>query len=154
MRTQEKSEWPRTPPRGANSKGCAVKCISSHEPSLYAQLVIKCPLHMHRLICDFYLEREMKSMISFCFHLCRLFPHTPPPPSPRPNRHTVLQATKNVMNMVHVRYYSGVYGCERGSMFGACNSYHQNQQSKKISNDQELIQSDPISCPQNQKGNN
>ena len=25
---------------------------------------------------------------------------------------------------------------------------------KKISNDQELIQSDPISCPQNQKGNN
>ena len=27
-------------------------------------------------------------------------------------------------------------------------------QSKKISNDQELIQSDPISWPQNQKGNN
>ena len=27
-------------------------------------------------------------------------------------------------------------------------------QSKKISNDQELIQSDHISCPQNQKGNN
>ena len=27
-------------------------------------------------------------------------------------------------------------------------------QSKKISNDQELIQSDPSSCPQNQKGNN
>ena len=26
--------------------------------------------------------------------------------------------------------------------------------SKKISNDQELIQSDPIACPQNQKGNN
>ena len=26
--------------------------------------------------------------------------------------------------------------------------------SKKTSNDQELIQSDPISCPQNQKGNN
>ena len=26
--------------------------------------------------------------------------------------------------------------------------------SKKISNDQELIQSDSISCPQNQKGNN
>ena len=25
---------------------------------------------------------------------------------------------------------------------------------KRISNDQELIQSDPISCPQNQKGNN
>ena len=28
------------------------------------------------------------------------------------------------------------------------------EKSKKISNDQELIQSDPISCPQNQKGNN
>ena len=27
-------------------------------------------------------------------------------------------------------------------------------QSKKIINDQELIQSDPTSCPQNQKGNN
>ena len=27
-------------------------------------------------------------------------------------------------------------------------------QSKKISNDQELIQSDPTSRPQNQKGNN
>ena len=27
-------------------------------------------------------------------------------------------------------------------------------ESEKISNDQELIQSDPISCPQNQKGNN
>ena len=29
-----------------------------------------------------------------------------------------------------------------------------NKKSKKINNDQELIQSDPISCPQNQKGNN
>ena len=27
-------------------------------------------------------------------------------------------------------------------------------QSKNISNDQELIQSDPTSCPQHQKGNN
>ena len=33
-------------------------------------------------------------------------------------------------------------------------SNRQSIQSKKISNDQELIQSDPISCPQNQKGNN
>ena len=31
---------------------------------------------------------------------------------------------------------------------------HKARQSNKISNDQELIQSDPISCPQNQKGNN
>ena len=28
------------------------------------------------------------------------------------------------------------------------------EQSKGISNDQELIQSDPTSCPQNQKGKN
>ena len=28
------------------------------------------------------------------------------------------------------------------------------KESKKISNDQELTQSDPTSCPQNQKGNN
>ena len=31
--------------------------------------------------------------------------------------------------------------------------YFSNMQCKKISNDQELIQSDPTSCPQNQKGN-
>ena len=29
-----------------------------------------------------------------------------------------------------------------------------NTKSKKTNNDQELIQSDPISCPKNQKGNN
>ena len=33
-------------------------------------------------------------------------------------------------------------------------NWQSDKQSKKISNDQELIQSDPISCPQNQKGNN
>ena len=33
-------------------------------------------------------------------------------------------------------------------------SEEKGKKSKKISNDQELIQSDPISCPQNQKGNN
>ena len=32
--------------------------------------------------------------------------------------------------------------------------YHISHQNKKISNDQELIQSDATSCPQNQKGNN
>ena len=35
-----------------------------------------------------------------------------------------------------------------------CTCIKSNDQSKKISNDQELIQSDPTSCPQNQKGNN
>ena len=34
------------------------------------------------------------------------------------------------------------------------NLIQEHKESKKISNDQELIQSDPISCPQNQKGNN
>ena len=33
-------------------------------------------------------------------------------------------------------------------------SFNLGIQSKKISNDQKLIQSDPTSCPQNQKGNN
>ena len=35
-----------------------------------------------------------------------------------------------------------------------CVSILNNEQSEKESNDQELIQSDPTSCPQNQKGNN
>ena len=43
--------------------------------------------------------------------------------------------------------YIGI-GWEYQSTLPAC------LESKKISNDQELIQSDPISCPQNQKGNN
>ena len=34
------------------------------------------------------------------------------------------------------------------------NSIRRIKKNKKISNDQELIQSHPISCPQNQKGNN
>ena len=38
--------------------------------------------------------------------------------------------------------------------FVQANSVTTSLQCKKISNDQELIQSDPISCPQNQKGNN
>ena len=35
-----------------------------------------------------------------------------------------------------------------------CNEHGLDKESKVISNDQELIQSDPTSCPQNQKGNN
>ena len=38
-----------------------------------------------------------------------------------------------------------------GKIVEACGCY---VESKMISNDQELIESDPISCPQNQKGNN
>ena len=37
---------------------------------------------------------------------------------------------------------------------GIWNTDHVPARSKKISNDQEVIQSDPTSCPQNQKGNN
>ena len=37
---------------------------------------------------------------------------------------------------------------------GVREAVYQTLLSKKISNDQELIQSDPTSCPQNQKGNN
>ena len=43
-------------------------------------------------------------------------------------------------------YYNLLQGC--------CKMVCVDIQSKKISNDQELIQSDPTSCPQNQKGNN
>ena len=42
-------------------------------------------------------------------------------------------------------------------LYGAMNSpavFERLMESKKISNDQELIQSDPTSCSQNQKGNN
>ena len=44
-----------------------------------------------------------------------------------------------------------------GRLFRAATGYNHkssDMQSKKISNDQELIQSDPTSCPINQKGNN
>ena len=45
--------------------------------------------------------------------------------------------------------YKSHYVCEKRYAISSNQS-----KSKKISNDQELIQSDPISCPQNQKGNN
>ena len=46
--------------------------------------------------------------------------------------------------------------CKIFEQFGAQQLYNTRIQieSKRISNDQELIQSDPIYCPQNQKGNN
>ena len=54
--------------------------------------------------------------------------------------------------VVGLRYCQFSYGASTkciGYNFTIC------MESKKISNDQELIQSDPISCPQNQKkGNN
>ena len=55
-----------------------------------------------------------------------------PPPLPSPlNRHTMLQAMKNVVNNVYVQYVLRSMAAnteKRGSMFGAYNSYHQNQQ--------------------------
>ena len=41
-----------------------------------------------------------------------------------------------------------------GKAAGASGIVAEMLKSKKISNDQELIQSDPTSCPKNQKGNN
>ena len=40
------------------------------------------------------------------------------------------------------------------SILRLCELTHNLVKSKKISNDQEPIQTDPTSCPQNQKGNN
>ena len=37
---------------------------------------------------------------------------------------------------------------------GLINVWSKRKLSKKVSNDQEIIQSGPTSCPQNQKGNN
>ena len=47
--------------------------------------------------------------------------------------------------MILLKYLRSEMGPELGFRFG---------ESKKIRNDQELIQSDPTSCPQNQKRNN
>ena len=41
-----------------------------------------------------------------------------------------------------------------GKLVGSIMNSPVPKKNKKISNNQELIQSDPISCPQNQKGNN
>ena len=41
-----------------------------------------------------------------------------------------------------------------GTYLSDVSQWQNHVQNKKISNDQELIQSDPISCPQNQKENN
>ena len=46
------------------------------------------------------------------------------------------------------------FGLKDAEIIEKFNSTSRYLRSKKISNDQELIQSDPISCPQNQKGNN
>ena len=48
----------------------------------------------------------------------------------------------------------GRHVAKRSSDLPAALRHGRTRQSKKLSNDQELIQSDPTSCPQNQKGNN
>ena len=55
-----------------------------------------------------------------------------------------------------VDYWLFIIHLSRRGVMGICNLEFRlkSLKSKKISNNQELIQSDPISCPQNQKGNN
>ena len=75
-----------------------------------------------------------------------------------------IRVQKRASRDTNVRQYSCSKKCFEGhkdTMFFLCCSvrpfsrhFRTGKQSKKISNDQELIQSDPISCPQNQKGNN
>ena len=56
-------------------------------------------------------------------------------------------ARKKKLNLLVLNHFSSWHSCS--------NTFDtRNLKSKKISNDQELIQSDPMPCPQNQKGNN
>ena len=58
----------------------------------------------------------------------------------------IVRCLDSVMSLVSVTKIS--------SLLLASVAEHASLKSKKISNDQELIKSDPTSCPQNQKGNN
>ena len=49
---------------------------------------------------------------------------------------------------------SGIFSCLRKFIHSVPRACHGTVYGKKISNDQELLQSDPTSCPQNQTGNN
>ena len=62
----------------------------------------------------------------------------------------VAAASSAIARSPHSGAVSNVFSCNYQWNAG----FQTFPQSKKISNDQELIQSDPISCPQNQKGNN
>ena len=77
----------------------------------------------------------------------------------------VCEALVYILDNIFIRFetklYRKIIGISMGTncaplvsdLFLFC--YEKNfMKSKKISNDQELIQSDPTSCPQNQKGNN
>ena len=59
---------------------------------------------------------------------------------------------KTFENGGHIQVYSP--GAEADNPWGQIVFIDSINQSKKLSNDQELIQSDPISRPQKQKGNN
>ena len=54
-----------------------------------------------------------------------------------------------------IPFHIGSYAkCKKNVMKCICTAYLDSRKKfKKINSDQELIQSDPTSCPQNQKGN-
>ena len=61
----------------------------------------------------------------------------------------------NSNRLITYARYKHEFVCEKKKKKKNLRFYYRKEiQSKKISNDQELIQSDPTSCPQNQKGNN
>ena len=62
----------------------------------------------------------------------------------QPVKCNMMQLTRKRIKKIHASY----------TLEGTDIENVESIKSKKISNDQELIQSDPISCPQNQKGNN
>ena len=75
-------------------------------------------------------------------------------------RTTILMTVRRDVLIVVDDNFDGVYAqvpvrsCVSVSVNMCGSLYDTRVHSKKISNDQELIQSDPTSCPQNQKGNN
>ena len=85
----------------------------------------------------------------------------PPPPPPPPGARAALFVTDigecHRFSILHTWLYQitdNTVAADRRLFFPAFVQIKVFKKSKKISNDQELIQSDPISCPQNQKGNN
>ena len=60
---------------------------------------------------------------------------------------------KNTKNMVY-KFENTLNNIKKDVAFCRHADLVRETENKKINNDQELVQSDPTSCPQNQKGNN